>query len=111
MCRRSLARSTLSWAKSIDKENPSGLGRLLQCDLTLRRVTMLRHWSLVICHSSLVISICLVICHWSFAAEITKPLSPVDAQKAFVLADSSLRIELAATEPEVVDPVAIRFDE
>lgn len=28
-----------------------------------------------------------------------------------VLADASLRIELAAAEPEVVDPVAIRFDE
>jgi putative membrane-bound dehydrogenase-like protein len=53
----------------------------------------------------------LVIGHWSFAAEVASPLSPDDAQRAFQLADSSLRIELAAAEPEVVDPVAIRFDE
>ena len=53
----------------------------------------------------------LVIGPWSFAAEIASPLAPADAQKAFVLADSSLRIELAAAEPDVVDPVAIRFDE
>src|SRR6476660_6758158 len=52
-----------------------------------------------------------VIGHWSFAAEIGSPLSPADAQKTFVLADSSLRIELAAAEPQVIDPVAIRFDE
>lgn len=45
------------------------------------------------------------------ADEIQSPLSPADAQKQFVLADDSLRIELAAAEPEVVDPVAIRFDE
>ncbi|MCI0360411.1 MAG: c-type cytochrome [Planctomycetaceae bacterium] len=42
---------------------------------------------------------------------MASPLSPADAQKQFVLADASLRIELAAAEPEVVDPVAIRFDE
>src|SRR5678816_806036 len=53
----------------------------------------------------------LVICRWSFAAEVASPLSPADAQKAFQLADANLRIELAAAEPEVVDPVAIRFDE
>ena len=52
-----------------------------------------------------------VISHWLFAAEVASPLSPADAQQAFVLADSSLRIELAAAEPEVIDPVAIRFDE
>jgi putative membrane-bound dehydrogenase-like protein len=45
------------------------------------------------------------------ADEIQSPLSPSDAQKHFVLADDSLRIELAAAEPEVIDPVAIRFDE
>lgn len=48
---------------------------------------------------------------WLSAAEISKPLSPAEAQSAFVLADSSLRIELVAAEPQVVDPVAIRFDE
>src|SRR5262245_11269829 len=53
----------------------------------------------------------LVIGHWSFAADGVSPLSPAEAQKAFVLADASLKIELAAAEPEIVDPVAIRFDE
>ena len=38
------------------------------------------------------------------------PLSPADALKTFHLPDE-LRIELVAAEPEVVDPVAIRFDE
>ena len=53
----------------------------------------------------------LVICHWSFAAEVNSPLAPAEAQKLFQLADAGLRIELAAAEPEVIDPVAIRFDE
>src|SRR5213080_102045 len=61
-------------------------------------------WSFVICWS-------LILEPWSLAAEVGKPLSPADAQKAFVLADSNLKIELAASEPNVVDPVAIRFDE
>ena len=47
----------------------------------------------------------------SSAAEIASPLSPADAQKEMRLADASLRIELAAAEPDVIDPVAIRFDE
>lgn len=68
-------------------------------------------WSLVIRHWSFVFVWSLVLGSWSFAADVASPLSPVDAQKAFVLADSSLRIELAAAEPEVIDPVAIRFDE
>ena len=37
------------------------------------------------------------------------PLSSDDAVKAFVLASPELKIELAASEPEVVDPVAIAF--
>src|SRR5437763_1064117 len=65
---------------------------------------MSQYWSFAVIWS-------LVIGPWSFAAEISKPLSPAEAQKAFVLADSSLAIELAAAEPEVIDPVAIRFDE
>ncbi len=78
---------------------------------------VIRHWSLVIL-SSLVIRCStfvllwsLVIGHWLFGQEVKSPLSPADAQKAFVLADSSLKIELAAAEPQVIDPVAIRFDE
>jgi putative membrane-bound dehydrogenase-like protein len=39
------------------------------------------------------------------------PLSPTESQAAFQLADPELRIELAAAEPDVIDPVAIRFDE
>ncbi|NOY43122.1 MAG: c-type cytochrome [Planctomycetes bacterium] len=42
--------------------------------------------------------------------ERAKPLEPVEALKSFVLAPG-LRIELVACEPEVVDPVSIRFDE
>lgn len=45
------------------------------------------------------------------AADVASPLSPAVAQRHFQLADSSLKIELAAAEPEVIDPVAIRFDE
>jgi putative membrane-bound dehydrogenase-like protein len=47
----------------------------------------------------------------ALAADVASPLSPADAQHAFQLADANLRIELAAAEPEVIDPVAIRFDE
>src|SRR5262245_34740828 len=77
---------------------------------------MFRRLSLVTGHWSMVFVWSLVIGHpagvvWSFAAEVASPLSPADAQKAFVLADSNLKIELAAAEPEVIDPVAIRFDE
>jgi putative membrane-bound dehydrogenase-like protein len=43
--------------------------------------------------------------------EVKSPLEPAEAQKLFQLADANLRIELAAAEPEVIDPVAIRFDE
>lgn len=39
------------------------------------------------------------------------PLSPEEAKKQFVLAEQELTIELVAAEPDVVDPVAIRFDE
>jgi putative membrane-bound dehydrogenase-like protein len=70
---------------------------------------MVRHWSLVLGHWLLLLSV--VSCQLSVAADISNPRSPADAQKAFVLADSSLKIELAAAEPNVVDPVAIRFDE
>jgi putative membrane-bound dehydrogenase-like protein len=43
--------------------------------------------------------------------DVDSPLSPDEAQKSFRLADDALRIELAAAEPDVVDPIAIRFDE
>jgi putative membrane-bound dehydrogenase-like protein len=72
---------------------------------------MLSHWSLVLRHSSLVLAGSLLLGHSSFAADVSSPFSPADAQKAFVLADSSLKIELAAAEPQTIDPVAIRFDE
>lgn len=44
------------------------------------------------------------------AAQPASPLSSDDALAAFQLAEG-LRIELAACEPEVVDPVEVRFDE
>src|SRR5207248_5811404 len=71
----------------------------------------MRRGSFVIGHWSFVLVWSLIIGHWSLAAEAVRPLAPDAAQKAFVLADSSLKIELAAAEPNVVDPVAIRFDE
>ena len=40
---------------------------------------------------------------------LQSPLSTDDALKTFVLASSDLKIEIAASEPEVVDPVAIAF--
>ena len=70
-----------------------------------RRISsVIRHWSLVMGHL-------LILGHWTYGADVAGPLSPADARKAFQLADGSLRIELAAAEPDVVDPVAIRFDE
>lgn len=38
------------------------------------------------------------------------PLSPEEALRSFVLADTDLKIELVAAEPLVQDPVAIAFD-
>jgi putative membrane-bound dehydrogenase-like protein len=46
----------------------------------------------------------------ALAADTKSPLEPADALAEFQL-DSELRIELVACEPEVVDPVAMRFDE
>jgi putative membrane-bound dehydrogenase-like protein len=43
-------------------------------------------------------------------AEIAGPLAPAEALRQFEL-EPGLRIELAACEPEVVDPIAVRFDE
>src|SRR5688572_9923439 len=68
------------------------------------KMSLVRNWSFVVCST-------FVICHSTLAAEVASPLSPADAQKAMVQAAASLRIELAAAEPDVVDPVAIRFDE
>lgn len=44
------------------------------------------------------------------SAEVASPLSPEDSLRHFQL-DEQLAIEIAAAEPEVVDPVAMRFDE
>ena len=46
----------------------------------------------------------------SSGAERVKPLSPAEALQAFHVAPG-LRVEIVAAEPEVVDPVAIAFDE
>ena len=43
-------------------------------------------------------------------ADIQSPLSPEESLKHFQL-DPLLSIELVAAEPQVVDPVAMRFDE
>lgn len=47
----------------------------------------------------------------SAAEPSSQPLSPTAALTKFQLAEPELKIELAAAEPEVIDPVAIRFDE
>jgi putative membrane-bound dehydrogenase-like protein len=39
------------------------------------------------------------------------PLSAEESLRHFVLADDGLEIQLVAAEPQVIDPVAIRFDE
>src|SRR5690606_28513589 len=39
------------------------------------------------------------------------PLAPADALKSFELADDRLAIDLVAAEPDVIDPVAMAFDE
>lgn len=44
------------------------------------------------------------------AEDVKSPLAPAEALKQFQL-DPGLTIELVASEPEVIDPVAIRFDE
>src|SRR5687768_14497758 len=44
------------------------------------------------------------------AAGPASPLSPAEAQKLFQL-PPELKIEIVAAEPEVIDPIAIRFDE
>ena len=58
-----------------------------------------------------VVSCQLVLIAVASAGEVASPLTPDESVKHFQLADASLKIELAACEPEVVDPVAIRFDE
>ncbi len=44
-------------------------------------------------------------------AEVQGPVSPEESLRHLVLADDDLAVELAACEPEVIDPVAIKFDE
>src|SRR5262245_20207879 len=44
------------------------------------------------------------------AAEVHSPLSPQQSLEQFQL-DPGLKIELVACEPQIVDPVAMRFDE
>ncbi len=44
-------------------------------------------------------------------AKVASPVSPDESLQYFVLADDELEIQIVAAEPEVVDPVAIRFDE
>ncbi|MEX2027607.1 MAG: hypothetical protein WEH44_09900, partial [Pirellulaceae bacterium] len=45
------------------------------------------------------------------AAEVQGPVAPEESLRHIVLADEDLAVELAAAEPEVIDPVAIKFDE
>jgi putative membrane-bound dehydrogenase-like protein len=42
---------------------------------------------------------------------VASPVLAEDSLRHFVLADDELEIQLVAAEPEVIDPVAIRFDE
>lgn len=65
--------------------------------------------------AGLVVGMLLLVARLSLAQEPPQPsslpLSPADALAKFALAEPDLKIELAAAEPDVVDPVAIRFDE
>jgi putative membrane-bound dehydrogenase-like protein len=45
------------------------------------------------------------------APAVASPVSPDQSLRHIVLADEDLSVELAACEPEVIDPVAIKFDE
>lgn len=50
------------------------------------------------------------LCGQEAVAPVASPLSPEDSLNHFKLLDG-LRMELVASEPQVIDPVAIRFDE
>ncbi len=54
-----------------------------------------------------------VLCTLSFLAQVSwaKPLSPKEALAAFRLETDDLKVSLVAAEPEVVDPVALCFDD
>jgi putative membrane-bound dehydrogenase-like protein len=45
------------------------------------------------------------------APAVASPVSPDQSLRHIVLADEDLSVELAACEPEVIDPVAIKFDD
>ncbi len=47
---------------------------------------------------------------WFCAVLASSPLSPQESRDAIVV-DKGLRVELVACEPQVIDPVSIRFDE
>jgi hypothetical protein len=54
-----------------------------------------------------------VLCTLPFLAQVSwaKPLSPEQALAAFRLETDDLQVSLVAAEPEVVDPVALCFDD
>src|SRR5436190_1033584 len=58
------------------------------------------------------LSISALWCACGFAADVPpkSPVAPQDTLQYFQL-DPGLRIELAACEPQIVDPVTVRFDE
>lgn len=59
----------------------------------------------------LVITLLLALgCATCAAAELQSPISPTDSL-AHLVVETGLRVELVACEPQVIDPIAIRFDE
>lgn len=72
----------------------------------------MRFTSASLARSSLSIAAWLI-SHLVLAADQPSPQSPVGAEKAieYMRVAPGLRVELVACEPQVVDPVAIRFDE
>lgn len=62
------------------------------------------------CLALLVASLGAFVAAQDAAPQVASPLSPDDSLKHFKLLDG-LRMELVASEPQVIDPVAIRFDE
>ncbi len=57
-----------------------------------------------------IVAIAAMLCAAVVQAEVKSPLSPAESLGHFQL-EPGLAIELVACEPEVVDPIAIRFDE
>src|SRR5262245_55087379 len=77
--------------------------RIGLCMTLVRRILNCRRlWAAVVCWAAL--------CAGAALAEVKSPLSPEESLQHLQV-DPGLTVELVACEPEVIDPIAIRFDE